>query len=75
MVRIFLYSESSLLYNVHVQSGRTNADLCIDGKYGFLTAFLVYVCTGLYTVSFTNDRGAKKPSFVRVHLKRTRPTA
>ena len=31
MVRMFLYSESSLLYNVHVQSGRTNADLCIDG--------------------------------------------
>ena len=34
MVRIFFCIQSSLLsilYNVHVQSGRTNADLCIDG--------------------------------------------
>ena len=31
MVRFF-YSESSRLYNVHVQSGRTNDDLCIDGR-------------------------------------------
>ena len=35
MVKNLLYSESSLLYNVHVQSDRTNADLCIDGKSGF----------------------------------------
>ena len=37
-------------------------------RAGFLTAFLVYECTALYTVSFTNGHGARKPSFVRVHF-------
>ena len=37
-------------------------------RAGFLTAFLVFECAALYTVSFTSDRGARKLSFVRVHL-------
>ena len=64
MVRIFLYLEV-LTYTMYT----CKAVPPIDGKSGFSHCFsCVRVYVALYTVSFTNGRGARKPSFVRVHL-------